>query len=278
MGEFALFQWCRGISRGDQYGPLQVEILYNEYDFVGAFAVASLADVALATLVVKKVAERFQGARSAEALPMNVQVEDLTKAFFKQGCPGRVPGQLRGSFLAESPPCSARGFGQTTIFANHRGTRVGPTRAACWWLAKTSRPFRCRNVASVLVFQSFALFGHMTVRENVAFGLRTQRAPKNQIRCARRRIAEIGPTGRLRRPYPGQLSAGSDSGVGFARALAPHPRLLLLDEPFGALGQRRVRLELREWLRSASRGHPPDHHPGHARPGRGPGPFRTELS
>jgi len=88
----------------------------------------------------------------------------------------------------------------------------------------------------------------MTVRENVAFGLRTQRAPKNQIDA---RVAELLKLVQLEGygdRYPGQLSGGQRQRVGFARALAPHPRLLLLDEPFGALDTR-VRLELREWLR-----------------------------
>ena len=97
------------------------------------------------------------------------------------------------------------------------------------------------------VFQHYALFRHLTVRENVAFGLSVRRAPREEQRARVDELLELvglaGFTGR----YPDQLSGGQRQRVALARALAPRPRVLLLDEPFGALDAR-VRLELRRWL------------------------------
>ena len=98
------------------------------------------------------------------------------------------------------------------------------------------------------VFQSYALFRYMTVFENIAFGLRVKKAPEEKIR---ERVAEllklIGCEG-LEKRYPSQLSGGQRQRVAFARALAPDPQILLLDEPFAAIDAK-VRLELRTWLR-----------------------------
>ena len=98
------------------------------------------------------------------------------------------------------------------------------------------------------VFQNYALFRYMTVFDNIAFGLRVQKRPRAEIR---ERVEEllrlIGLEG-LGRRYPNQLSGGQRQRVAFARALAPRPHLLLLDEPFAAIDAK-LRKELRSWLR-----------------------------
>ena len=98
------------------------------------------------------------------------------------------------------------------------------------------------------VFQNYALFRYMTVYDNIAFGLRVQKADKKKIdERVRELIKLIGLEG-LEKRYPSQLSGGQKQRVAFARALAPNPQLLLLDEPFAAIDAK-VRKELRSWLR-----------------------------
>lgn len=108
-----------------------------------------------------------------------------------------------------------------------------------------------RNVG--FVFQHYALFRHMSVFENVAFGLRVQpRAIRMNEAGIRKRVNELldlVQLGWLSNRYPSQLSGGQRQRIALARALAIEPRILLLDEPFGALDAK-VRKELRQWLRS----------------------------
>lgn len=99
------------------------------------------------------------------------------------------------------------------------------------------------------VFQNYALFRYMTVYENIAFGLRVQKADKKYIdKRVKELISLIGLDG-LEKRYPSQLSGGQKQRVAFARALAPNPNLLLLDEPFAAIDAK-VRQELRSWLKN----------------------------
>jgi sulfate transport system ATP-binding protein len=115
----------------------------------------------------------------------------------------------------------------------------------------TDRSARDRRVG--FVFQHYALFRHMTVFENVAFGLRvqprSQRPPKREIAARVEELLGLVQLDGLAKRLPSQLSGGQRQRVALARALAVRPRVLLLDEPFGALDSR-VRKELRRWLRN----------------------------
>ena len=99
------------------------------------------------------------------------------------------------------------------------------------------------------VFQSYALFKHMTVRKNIAFGLGVRKVGDEETRRKVEELLSLVQLDGLGDRYPAQLSGGQRQRVAFARALAIEPKVLLLDEPFGALDAQ-VRVELRDWLRA----------------------------
>ncbi|HUA75688.1 MAG TPA: sulfate ABC transporter ATP-binding protein [Solirubrobacteraceae bacterium] len=110
----------------------------------------------------------------------------------------------------------------------------------------TERPARTRGVG--FVFQHYAPFKHMTVHNNVAFGLSVRKRPKPEIDARVKELLGLVRLDGLAERYPSQLSGGQLQRMALARALAVQPNVLLLDEPFGALDAQ-VRGELREWLR-----------------------------
>ncbi|WOP17781.1 sulfate ABC transporter ATP-binding protein [Raineyella sp. LH-20] len=110
----------------------------------------------------------------------------------------------------------------------------------------TGVPARKRDVG--FVFQHYAAFRHLTVAENVAFGLRIRKQPKHQVSARVAEMLELVHLEQFADRLPSQLSGGQRQRMALARALAISPRVLLLDEPFGALDAK-VRKELRDWLR-----------------------------
>jgi sulfate transport system ATP-binding protein len=103
-----------------------------------------------------------------------------------------------------------------------------------------------RNVG--FVFQHYAVFKHMTVAKNIAFGLEIRRKPKDEVRARVDELLKLVHLSQFADRLPSQLSGGQRQRMALARALAVQPKVLLLDEPFGALDAK-VRKELRDWLR-----------------------------
>jgi sulfate transport system ATP-binding protein len=176
---------------------------------------------------------------------MSITVKGLTKRFGKFLALDQVSIEVpTGSLVALLGPS---GSGKTTLLRIISGLEVADEGTVLYRDEDvTARPPRDRNVG--FVFQHYALFRHMTVFENVAFGLRVRRQPEAVIR---ERVGELLRLIRLdgfERRYPAQLSGGQRQRVALARALAARPHVLLLDEPFGALDAK-VRQELRQWLR-----------------------------
>jgi sulfate transport system ATP-binding protein len=143
------------------------------------------------------------------------------------------------------------GSGKTTLLRVIAGLEVQDTGRVLFHGEDTSNTHvRERRVG--FVFQHYALFDHMTILDNVAFGLRVRprrvRLPEEQIRKRATELLELVQLGRFAARFPNQLSGGQRQRVALARALAVEPKVLLLDEPFGALDAK-VRKELRRWLR-----------------------------
>ena len=164
---------------------------------------------------------------------MSIRVSHLNKRF------GNFVAVDDGSLEVESGELVAflgpSGCGKSTILRIIAGLETADSGSVyCAGQAADHPHTRARGVG--FVFQHYALFRHMTVAENIAFGLRVQ--GKNRAEQSRR-VAElldlIGLSG-LGERYPGQLSGGRRQCVALARALAPEPLVLLLDEPFGAAG------------------------------------------
>ncbi|MGH8068453.1 MAG: sulfate/molybdate ABC transporter ATP-binding protein [Candidatus Entotheonellia bacterium] len=143
------------------------------------------------------------------------------------------------------------GSGKTTLLRIIAGLEM-PERGAVWFEGADVTHRRASDRRVGFVFQHYALFRHMTVFENVAFGLRVkprrERLSEPTLAARVRELLRLVQLEPLAKRYPSQLSGGQRQRVALARALAVQPKILLLDEPFGALDAR-VRQELRRWLR-----------------------------
>ena len=118
-----------------------------------------------------------------------------------------------------------------TVFDSEKGINLKPQKRRIGYL-----------------FQNYALFRYMTVYDNVAFGLKVQKVDKKTIDTRVRELVKLVGLEGLEKRYPSQLSGGQRQRVAFARALAPNPQVLLLDEPFAAIDAK-IRQELRSWLK-----------------------------
>ncbi len=180
---------------------------------------------------------------------MDVSVKNIRKEFDRYPALNDVSLDIRsGELIALLGPS---GSGKTTLLRLIAGLET-PTLGSVYFGAEDAshRTVQERHVG--FVFQHYALFRHMTVADNIAFGLtvrpRGERPPKAEIQRRVSELLEMVQLSGLEKRYPNQLSGGQRQRVALARAMAIEPKVLLLDEPFGALDAK-VRKELRRWLR-----------------------------
>lgn len=177
---------------------------------------------------------------------MSVTVSNLVKRF----TPGGRPAVHGVSFTAPTGAITTllgpSGSGKTTVLRMVVGLeRADGGSVTLGEVDCTHLPVRTRGVG--VVFQGYALFRHLTVRRNIAFGLEVAKVPKAEREARVDEMLALVQLEQFANRYPEQLSGGQQQRVAFARALATKPKVLLLDEPFGALDTR-VRHELRAWL------------------------------
>ena len=180
---------------------------------------------------------------------MDISVRSVRKEFSRYPALDDVSLDIRsGELIALLGPS---GSGKTTLLRLIAGLER-PTAGRIFFGDEdaSSKSVQERNVG--FVFQAYALFRNMTIADNIAFGLkvrpRATRPPRREIRRRALELLDLVQLSGLDKRYPTQLSGGQRQRVALARALAIEPRVLLLDEPFGALDAQ-VRKELRKWLR-----------------------------
>lgn len=176
---------------------------------------------------------------------MNIEVRDLSKAYGAFHALRDVNVEIPdGELVALLGPS---GSGKTTLLRIIAGLETADSGTVLYQNDDvTERSVRERNVG--FVFQHYALFSHMSIYENIAFGLRVRKLNKDVIDTRVRELLQLIQLEGLEKRHPSQLSGGQRQRVALARALAADPKVLLLDEPFGALDAK-VRQELRKWLR-----------------------------
>ena len=176
---------------------------------------------------------------------MSIKVANVSKQFGEFEALKDVSVEIpSGSLTALLGPS---GGGKTTLLRIIAGLEHPDSgRVEIDGAEATALPPQRRGVG--FVFQHYAAFKHMTVEKNIGFGLSIRKRPKNEIKARVQELLELVHLEQFANRYPSQLSGGQRQRMALARALAVEPKVLLLDEPFGALDAQ-VRKELRAWLR-----------------------------
>lgn len=176
---------------------------------------------------------------------MGIVVENVSKHFGSFKAVDQVDLEVKsGSLVALLGPS---GSGKSTLLRLIAGLETLDS-GKIWLTGKdaTDKSVQDRNIG--FVFQHYALFKHLTVRKNIAFGMEIRKVPKAKVKARVEELLELVQLKAFGDRYPSQLSGGQRQRVALARALAVQPQVLLLDEPFGALDAK-VRKDLRAWLR-----------------------------
>jgi len=180
---------------------------------------------------------------------MDIRVQNIRKEFSKYPALHDVSlNIISGELIALLGPS---GSGKTTLLRLIAGLE-SPTEGMIFFGDEDASRHSVQERHVGFVFQHYALFRHMSVLDNISFGLKVRdrrtRPPRGEIRKRAMELLELVQLKGLEKRFPAQLSGGQRQRVALARALAIEPRVLLLDEPFGALDAQ-VRKELRKWLR-----------------------------
>jgi sulfate transport system ATP-binding protein len=176
---------------------------------------------------------------------VGILVENVSKQFGSFKAVDQVNLEIKsGSLVALLGPS---GSGKSTLLRLIAGLEM-PDSGKIYLTGNdaTTQSVQQRNIG--FVFQHYALFKHLTVRQNIAFGLEIRKKPQQKIKGRVEQLLELVQLSGFGDRYPSQLSGGQRQRVALARALAVEPSVLLLDEPFGALDAK-VRKDLRAWLR-----------------------------
>ncbi len=176
---------------------------------------------------------------------MGISVQDVSKRFGDFQALEQVSVDIEsGGLVALLGPS---GSGKSTLLRSIAGLE-SPDSGRIFLTGEdaTNQSVQERNIG--FVFQHYALFKHLTVRDNIAFGMNIRKAAKHRVKNRVDELLELVQMTGLGDRYPSQLSGGQRQRVALARALAVEPKVLLLDEPFGALDAK-VRKDLRAWLR-----------------------------
>jgi sulfate transport system ATP-binding protein len=178
---------------------------------------------------------------------MSLVVSNLTKRFTARGTPAVADVSFAAPAGGITTLLGPSGSGKSTVLRVVAGLEQADSGTVMFADRDfTHVPAQERGIG--FVFQSYALFKHMNVRKNIAFGLRVRKTPAAETQRRVDELLSLVQLDGLGDRFPNQLSGGQRQRVAFARALAIAPKLLLLDEPFGALDAQ-VRVELRDWLR-----------------------------
>ena len=176
---------------------------------------------------------------------MSILVENLSKNFGKYRALDHVNLEIQTESLVAL--VGASGSGKSTLLKIIAGLET-PDEGNVWLEGISGNLLSIQEREIGFVFQNYVLFNHLTVYENIAFGLDIRRVNSSYIKTKVGQLLQLIELESFSKRYPNQLSGGQRQRVALARALAIEPIFLLLDEPFGALDMR-VRKELRDWLR-----------------------------
>lgn len=176
---------------------------------------------------------------------MSILIENLTKNFGNSIILDHINLEIKtGKLTALLGPS---GSGKSTLLRLIAGLE-SPNSGRIWLTGKNTEFLSIQERQIGFVFQNYALFNHLTVFQNIAYGLKIQRLKSQQIKNRVQELLKLIQLENFSSRYPSQLSGGQKQRIALARALAIEPKVLLLDEPFGALDIQ-VRKDLRNWLK-----------------------------